>query len=598
MRFGGKHKAGAGMGMGIVMKRWKINEKVVLWLVTVAAAVLFGALYADSLILIEEPGEAAGGSTLENWEIADSDLNGAGLHEDKGIYEQDSNLYDVYISVFPTKDESGQMLDLSAFALHTARDHSYNPVLNCNIQILEEGRKPDPLLDLDHKNATIRVRGNSSRGAAYKSYKVKLEEEAGTFFGQKNLNINKHSSDVSKIATKLQTDLLSQIDDIAGYRTYFMRLWIRDASLPEQEQEFVYYGLYTETEQPNKTYLETRGLGSNAVLYKASDFSFAMSDVLVNVDDPAYSKEAFETVLAIREGSDHGKLLEMLAAVNDTTADFGEIFRTYFDEDNYLTWLAFNILMGNEDITNHNYILYNPDNSLTWYFIPWDFDGALRFGEHRSTFSQPDSLRGIQTLNVGILHRRYLRLEGSIDKLDARMRELLDQEITRERVTALIDSYKPVLEKTMPLYPDVDRLDMEPDELIPYLDSIYSGILDNYEAFRKAAAYPAPMFVAAPERLADGSVRFAWDASYSYQGRPITYNLSLYEDAGMQNLLFEQTKITQTDYILKKPLGEGTYYLKVTAVDDLGREQLSLEHVQNTERFVFGLLEFTVPAAP
>ncbi len=598
MRFGGKHKASAGMGMGIVMKRWKINEKVVLWLVTVAAAVLFGALYADSLILIEEPGEAAGGSTLENWEIADSDLNGAGLHEDKGIYEQDSNLYDVYISVFPTKDESGQMLDLSAFALHTARDHSYNPVLNCNIQILEEGRKPDPLLDLDHKNATIRVRGNSSRGAAYKSYKVKLEEEAGTFFGQKNLNINKHSSDVSKIATKLQTDLLSQIDDIAGYRTYFMRLWIRDASLPEQEQEFVYYGLYTETEQPNKTYLETRGLGSNAVLYKASDFSFAMSDVLVNVDDPAYSKEAFETVLAIREGSDHGKLLEMLAAVNDTTADFGEIFRTYFDEDNYLTWLAFNILMGNEDITNHNYILYNPDNSLTWYFIPWDFDGALRFGEHRSTFSQPDSLRGIQTLNVGILHRRYLRLEGSIDKLDARMRELLDQEITRERVTALIDSYKPVLEKTMPLYPDVDRLDMEPDELIPYLDSIYSGILDNYEAFRKAAAYPAPMFVAAPERLADGSVRFAWDASYSYQGRPITYNLSLYEDAGMQNLLFEQTKITQTDYILKKPLGEGTYYLKVTAVDDLGREQLSLEHVQNTERFVFGLLEFTVPAAP
>lgn len=598
MRFGGKHKAGAGMGMGIVMKRWKINEKVVLWLVTVAAAVLFGALYADSLILIEEPGEAAGGSTLENWEIADSDLNGAGLHEDKGIYEQDSNLYDVYISVFPTKDESGQMLDLSAFALHTARDHSYNPVLNCNIQILEEGRKPDPLLDLDHKNATIRVRGNSSRGAAYKSYKVKLEEEAGTFFGQKNLNINKHSSDVSKIATKLQTDLLSQIDDIAGYRTYFMRLWIRDASLPEQEQEFVYYGLYTETEQPNKTYLETRGLGSNAVLYKASDFSFAMSDVLVNVDDPAYSEEAFETVLAIREGSDHGKLLEMLAAVNDTTADFGEIFRTYFDEDNYLTWLAFNILMGNEDITNHNYILYNPDNSLTWYFIPWDFDGALRFGEHRSTFSQPDSLRGIQTLNVGILHRRYLRLEGSIDKLDARMRELLDQEITRERVAALIDSYKPVLEKTMPLYPDVDRLDMEPDELIPYLDGIYSGILDNYEAFRKAAAYPAPMFVAAPERLADGSVRFAWDASYSYQGRPITYNLSLYEDAGMQNLLFEQTKITQTDYILKKPLGEGTYYLKVTAVDDLGREQLSLEHVQNTERFVFGLLEFTVPAAP
>ncbi len=586
------------IGLGIVMKRWKINEKMALVLATVTAAVAFGVLYANSLIPIEEPDESSAGSSLENWEMADSDLNGAGLHEDKGIYEQDSNIYDVYISVFPTKDESGQMLDFSAFALHTARDHSYNPVLNCNIQILEEGGKPDPLLDLDHKNATIRVRGNSSRGVTYKSYKVKLEEEAGTFFGQKNLNINKHVGDDSKIATKLQTDLLAQIDDIAGYRTYFMRLWIRDTSLPEEEQEFVYYGLYTETEQPNKTYLETRGLGSNAVMYKASDFSFAMSDVLLNVDDPAYSEEAFETVLSIREGSDHEKLLQMLTAVNNTTADFEEIFNTYFDEDNYLTWLAFNILMGNEDITNHNYILYNPDNSLTWYFIPWDFDGALRFGEHRSSFSQPDSLRGIQTLNVSILHRRYLRLEGSIDKLDRKMRELLADSVTKSRVTELIDTYKPVLEKTMPLFPDIECLDMRPDELMPYIDGIYEGILGNYEAFHKAAAYPAPMFVAEPERLADGSVRFSWDTSYSYQGRPITYNLRIYEDAGMQRLLFEQTQIEQTEYTMPKGLEAGIYYLQVTAVDDLGKEQLSLEHVQNSERFVFGLLEFTVPAAP
>ena len=129
-------------------------------------------------------------------------------------------------------------------------------------------------------------------------------------------------------------------------------------------------------------------------MYKASDFSFALNDALRNVDDPAYSEEEFETVLSIREGSDHEKLLAMLADVNDTTRDFGEIFETYFDEDNYLTWLAFNLLMGNEDIINHNYIIYSPENALSWYFIPWDFDGALRFGEYRSSFSQPDSLRG------------------------------------------------------------------------------------------------------------------------------------------------------------------------------------------------------------
>ncbi len=576
------------------MKRLKMNEGLGLGLVTAAAAVLFAALYMGSRIPIEEAGKSGETSSLEGWDIAGSAANGIGLHEDKGIYEQDSDIYDVYISVFPTKNDAGEMIDLSAFALHSARDHSYNPVLNCNVQILSEGQKPDPLLDLDHKNATIRVRGNSSRGASYKSYKVKLEEEAGTFLGQKNLNINKHAGDVSKISTKLQTDLLAHMDDIASYRTYYMRLWIRDASLPEEEQEFVYYGLYTEIEQPNKTYLETRGLSSNAVMYKASDFSFALNDALRNVDDPAYSEEEFETVLSIREGSNHEKLLAMLADVNDPARDFGEIFETYFDEDNYLTWLAFNLLMGNEDIINHNYIIYSPENALSWYFIPWDFDGALRFGEYRSSFSQPDSLRGIQTLNTGILHRRYFRLEGSVEKLDDKMQELLDTVITRERVDGLVDSYKPVLEKTMPLYPDIDLLDMSPAELIPYIDGMYDGILDNYEAFRRALEYPAPMFVSMPEVRSDGTIRFAWDASYSYQGRPITYNVRVYEDPRMQDLVFEQTGIEQTECISAQSLPEGTYYLKVTAVDSQGNEQFSLEHVDGDNLFVFGLLEFEI----
>ncbi len=571
-----------------------MSEGLGLGLVTAAAAVLFAVLYMGSRIPIEEVGKPGETSSLEEWDIAGSAANGIGLHEDKGIYEQDSDIYDVYISVFPTKNDEGEMIDLSAFALHSARDHSYNPVLNCNVQILSEGQKPDPLLDLDHKNATIRVRGNSSRGASYKSYKVKLEEEAGTFLGQKNLNINKHAGDVSKISTKLQTDLLAHMDDIASYRTYYMRLWIRDASLPEEEQEFVYYGLYTEIEQPNKTYLETRGLSSNAVMYKASDFSFALNDALRNVDDPAYSEEEFETVLSIREGSNHEKLLAMLADVNDTTRDFGEIFETYFDEDNYLTWLAFNLLMGNEDIINHNYIIYSPENALSWYFIPWDFDGALRFGEYRSSFSQPDSLRGIQTLNTGILHRRYFRLEGSIQKLDDKMQELLDTVITQERVDGLVDSYKPVLEKTMPLYPDIDLLDMSPAELIPYIDGMYDGILDNYEAFRRALEYPAPMFVSMPEVCSDGTIRFAWDASYSYQGRPVTYNVRVYEDPRMQDLVFEQTGIEQTEYISGQSLPEGTYYLKVTAVDSQGNEQFSLEHVDGDNLFVFGLLEFEI----
>lgn len=576
------------------MRRGIRKENLLLGLLVFAAGALFAALYVKERTPMEQP-EQKNTSDLMQWEVEESDMNQSGLHEDKGIYEQDSNIYDVYISVFPTKDKEGNLLDFSAFSLHTARDHSYNPVLNCNIQILEEDKKPDVLLDLDHKNATIRVRGNSSRGAAYKSYKVKLEEEAGTFLGQKNLNINKHASDVCKISTKLQTDLLAGVDDIASYRTYFMRLWIRDASLPKEEQKFQYHGLYTETEQPNKTYLETRSLSSNAVMYKASDFSFAQNDALLNVDDPGYSKEAFESVLKIREGSDHGKLLEMLAAVNDRAANFDDVFHTYFDEDNYLTWLAFQMLVGNEDIINHNYILYSPQNSMKWYFIPWDFDGALRYGEYgTSVFSHEDSLKGIQKLNASVLHSRYFRLEGSIEKIKEKMKFLLETSVSRERVETLVDSYQGVLEKTMMKTPDLELLDMPPDELTPYLDGIYDAMLKNYEDVCAAMLYPAPMFTAIPKRQADGSVTFSWEASYSYQGLPVTYHVKVFSDYHMKRLVFEQDDVSGTECVMKEGLEDGTYYLLVTAKDSEGREQLSMEHVENEEVFTEGLMEFTL----
>lgn len=579
------------------MNRLKKHDTLILALITLAAAALFIFLYWRSLIPIEAA-EPQTSNPLESWDISQSDMNGAPLGEDKGLYELNTNIYDVYISIFPTKDANGNMLDFSAFDLHSSLNHTYNPTLNCNIQILEEGQALDPLLDLNNKNATIRVRGNSSRGDDYKSYKVKLEDEAGDFFGQKNLNINKHSQDLTKITTKLCTDLLADIDDVASYRTYFMRLWIRDASLPEDEQEFEYYGLYTELEQPNKSYLEARSLSSSGELYKARDFSFTLKDTIKDVDDPLYSREDFELTLGIREADNHKKLLEMLDAVNDTTRDFHDIFNTYFNEDNYLTWLAFNILTGNDDILNHNFLLYSPENSQTWYFIPWDFDGALDFNAFFMDNKVPESMMGIQRLMTGILHRRYFRMDGSLEKLDKKLQELLETTITRRRVAELIDSYKPVLEKTITLAPDIGLLELTPTETMEYIDELYDVILNNYQSFITAMKYPMPGFVSVPERYPDGSIRFAWDPFYSPHQRLITYNIRVYSDLNMQNLLFERTGLTQPECFMEDGLPDGIYYVLVSGIDSQGYEQISLEHVEGHSDgkfyYKYGLLEFTL----
>lgn len=558
------------------MKRDRIYKNIILISMTLAAAMLFLVLYFD----LERRREAKG------------------LTEDKGIYMQDNNIYDVYISVFPTENDEGEVMDLSAFSLHTSGNRDYNPVLDCNVQILNEGETPDIKTDINSKNATIRVRGNTSRGDKYKSYKVKLENSAKPFFGQTNLNINKHTWDITKIATKLQTDLLVDIDDLLSYRTYFMRVWIRDTTLPEEEQQFQYQGLYTEIEQPDKEYLRVRGLGENGVMYKARNFAFGFSDGLRNVDDPMYDKDKFEAVLGIQAGNNHRKLLEMLAAVNDMSLDFKEVFQTYFDEENYLTWLAFNLLMGNEDVISQNYIFFSLGNSKTWYFIPWDFDGALYFDKYVDTWQYPLSLRSMQRLNISILHRRYFQIDGSIEKLQKKMEELLCKSITRERVRELVAPYKGVLYKTLSIPPD-DRLkDITLEELMVYLDNLHEGMVESYELYKRNIAYPIPVFVAQPEKQEDGSLRFAWEPSYSYQGLAITYKIQVLDDT-MDKVIFEQEGIEDTCWVLKEGLKSGAYFLRVSVVDSEGHEQTNLEYSMKQAEDgwpveIYGLLDFVI----
>lgn len=538
------------------------------------------------------------GTSLESWSIEDSVLNGAPLKEKKSIYDLDTvgDITTLYITIFPTMDENGNMLDFSAFDLYTTPGQDYNPILNANVQFGDSDGKLNNLKNLDQVNATIGLRGNSTRSASFKSYRIKLKDDTESFNGQTVLNINKHVGDVSKITNKFCMDMMSQIDDLSSFLTNFMIVYIRDASLPKEEHKYEYYGLYTNVEQPNKSYLKRRGLDSNGSLYKATNFEFRMYPELKNVDDPEYVEADFETVLKIREGSDHSKLLKMLNDVNDMSQDFNQVFHRYFNEENYLTWIACNVLLGNEDTIASNFILYNPVNSLTWYILPWDYDGTFKFGKYRSTFFAPTPLMGgIQRLSGVLLHRRYFIQPGNIDKLTAKIDELLESFFTENQVNALIDKYRPVLNKTMSKYPDVMLLKMPPSELNKYLDQFHDHILVNYENYKASLEYPMPIFVSEPERKGDGSVHFTWETSYSYSGDFIKYNITLARDYKMKNMIFTQRGLINNYYDYMGKLPSGTYYLKVTVVDSNGNEQYSLDTYRSpSDGFVFGVREIVI----
>ena len=54
-----------------------------------------------------------------------------------------------------------------------------------------------------------------------------------------------------------------------------------------------------------------------------------------------------------------------------------QVLEQYFDEENIVYWMAFQILTGNVDTQSRNMYLYSPQNSDTWYFIDWDNDGLF-----------------------------------------------------------------------------------------------------------------------------------------------------------------------------------------------------------------------------
>lgn len=447
-------------------------KKISLSLSVIIALILFFCLY------LTKPAEDTKSDNRDAYtETGSVSVNkNTNLRENKSIYKgyKPGELSNVYINVFSTRDEEGKLHDFSSFDLIASWDKN-SPVLDANVQFLSRDRQPGGQ-PINMPNASIRVRGNPE--AALKSYRIKFMDGKDAFHGQSVFNLNKEANDPSRIANKLAHDLIIDLEHITGFRTNFTEVFIRDDSSSDGKNEFHSYGLYTHIEQPNKTYLRSHGLDENGSLYRAEDFYFQLAPQLKNSDDDEYDEKAFETVLGIREGKDHTKLIQMLKDLNDNNKDFDNVFKTYFNEDNYLTWLSVNILLGNADAMSEGFLLYNPSNSPVFYFLPWDFDGIFWWMEGEAAAA------GIyERMENVILHRRYLEQAGNAEKLKGKMRELISGPFSSGKVGSLITYYKPILLEMMNRYPDNVISTIPLNEHMAYLGQIDERIRMNYNEF-------------------------------------------------------------------------------------------------------------------
>jgi spore coat protein H len=408
----------------------------------------------------------------------------------------------------------------------------------------------------------IKARGHSTREADQMSYAIKLAKDAAPWQGHRTVLLNKHPYDLTRMRNKLAFDLLAYLPELAVPKTRFVHLTVDGQDL----------GLFTQVEKLDKDFLKAHGLDAAGHLYKAEAFEFYRYPEALKAEGAGFDKAAFESVLEIEGAKDHRPLLAMLDALNAEDRPIDQVLATHFDRRNLVTWLAANVLLGNQDTTSQNFVLYRPTNGR-WHFLPWDYDGALGF------YDQPDQAagrehpqrwqEGLPNWWASVLVRRYLQAPGAAAELDARVHELAAGVLSRARAQALVDSYRDAVAPWVAQAPDAPFLPTAgADKAAAWRaesDRMLGAVAANLATYELTKARPMPVYMGEPDVAGR---RFSWDSSVSLAGHALAYDFQIARtpDFAAGAIAFEKTGLTETS-VAAGGLEAGTYYYRVTVRD-------------------------------
>lgn len=514
------------------------------------------------------------------------------LSEKKSVYSGSASdeVKTVYITVLTPKTKDSTL----TFAMINEPEPQKLDVFNAIFQEGQDGLGVVPGFfgyGTTQANATIEVKGNLEK-AGLRSYKIKFDENFGLWHLNNTINLNKHLDDLSRVKNKFYFDCVSKLDNMAGFRTGFVHLYIKDNSGASLQSEFTDYGVYTTIEQPNKNWLKNHGLDKSASLYKAVNFTFdRRADVIKLTTDSTYDQKEFEKIITAEENENNKKLIAMLDDVNNIALDMNTVFDKHFNRDNFLTYTALNILLGNYKNTSQNYYLYNPKGSDTWYFIPWDCENILASNQYSPDKNAPaDSFYNVYMYKNNLLYRRFFANEDNLKALDKKMREV------KSKVKSLADNLCPQYNKIMAKYlvkmPDLAHISNTVDLFDNYILEFPALIEQNYNKYvsSRNAPYPVTML---DYTVANGAVTLKWEPSKSFLGYPITYKIDIARDPMLTNSVFSQANITETTF--KTNLTAGIYYYRITAIDQKNISQIPFnEYISDLGKKYIGVSKIEV----
>lgn len=228
-------------------------------------------------------------------------------------------------------------------------------------------------IDESFEDIGFRLRGNTSRNADKKSFKVSFNTfvDGGDFYGLEKLNLNGEHNDPSVSRSKIGWDLARRLG-LASSRANHVELYINGN----------YHGLYLNVEHVDEEFTNEYFDTKTGNLYKC----LWPADLVWKGSNPDYYKEehsgrrAYD--LKINEDiDDYTDLRDFIGALNNSSdqALFHEL-NAVFNTQDYLKYMAFEVLIGHWDdysFNKNNYYLYHNPETDKFEFILYDLDNTM-----------------------------------------------------------------------------------------------------------------------------------------------------------------------------------------------------------------------------
>ena len=241
----------------------------------------------------------------------------------------------------------------------------------CSVHIVNS------VIDETLDNVAIRPRGNTSRDAIKKSWKLKFNEFVPDrkFHGLEKINVNGEHNDVSIIRSKLAWDVFKEMG-VPSPRASHVQFKINDGALVE--------GMHINVEQIDDEFVQVWFGNNDGNLYKClyknerADLRYVSPgtpETYQNLGDGlTYQEEINE------DSPDYTDLANFIDFINNTDdATFAAGIVGWFSVDNFLRAMAVDVCVGQWDnywYGANNYFLYHNEDTDRFEYIPYDYDNT------------------------------------------------------------------------------------------------------------------------------------------------------------------------------------------------------------------------------